>query len=45
MYISFGQAIAKPNRVVILEGVNVERIAAKDKKINLELIRSEKRFQ
>lgn len=32
MYISFGQAIAKPNRVVILEGVNVERIAAKDKK-------------
>lgn len=32
MYISFGQAIAKPNRVVILEGINVERIAAKDKK-------------
>lgn len=32
MYISFGQAIAKPKRVVILEGVNVERIAAKDKK-------------
>ena len=32
MYISFGQAISKPNRVVILEGVNVERIAAKDKK-------------
>ena len=30
MYISFGQAIAKPNRVVILEGINVERIAAKD---------------
>ena len=32
MYISFGQAIAKPKRVVILEGVNAERIAAKDKK-------------
>ena len=32
MYISFGQAIAKPNRIVILEGVNVEKIAAKDKK-------------
>lgn len=32
MYISFGQAIAKPNKVVILEGVNVEKIAAKDKK-------------
>ena len=32
MYISFGQAIAKPNRVVILEGINVERISAKDKK-------------
>ena len=32
MYISFGQAIAKPNRVVILEGVNAEKIAAKDKK-------------
>lgn len=32
MYISFGQAIAKPNRVVILEGVNVEKITAKDKK-------------
>lgn len=32
MYISFGQAIAKPNRIMILEGVNVEKIAAKDKK-------------
>lgn len=32
MYISFGQAIAKPNRVVILEGINAEKIAAKDKK-------------
>ena len=32
MYISFGQAIAKPNRVVILEGINVEKIAVKDKK-------------
>lgn len=32
MYISFGQAISKPNRVVILEGINVEKIAAKDKK-------------
>lgn len=32
MHISFGQAMAKPNRVVILEGINVERIAAKDKK-------------
>lgn len=32
MYISFGQAIAKPNKVVILEGMNVEKIAAKDKK-------------
>lgn len=32
MYISFGQAIAKPNKVVILEGVNVEKIAVKDKK-------------
>lgn len=30
MYISFGQAIAKPNRVVILEGINVEKIAVKD---------------
>lgn len=30
MYISFGQAIAKPNKVVILEGMNVEKIAAKD---------------
>lgn len=30
MHISFGQAMAKPNRVVILEGINVERIAAKD---------------
>ena len=30
MYISFGQAIARPNRVVILEGINVEKIAAKD---------------
>ena len=32
-YISFGQAIAKPNRVVILEGINAEKITAKDKKI------------
>lgn len=32
MYISFGQAMAKPNRVVILEGINAERVAAKDKK-------------
>lgn len=32
MYISFGQAIAKPNRIVILEGINAEKIAAKDKK-------------
>lgn len=32
MYISFCQAIAKPNRVVILEGINVEKIAVKDKK-------------
>ena len=32
MYISFGQAIAKPNRVVILEGINAEKITAKDKK-------------
>lgn len=32
MYISFGQAIAKPNRVVILEGINAEKIAAKDNK-------------
>lgn len=30
MYISFGQAIAKPNKVVILEGMNVEKIAAND---------------
>ena len=34
MYISSGQAIAKPNRVVILEGINVEK-----------LIRSEEKFQ
>lgn len=32
MYISFDQAIAKPNRIVILEGINAEKIAAKDKK-------------
>lgn len=32
MYMSFGQAIAKPNRVVILEGINAEKITAKDKK-------------
>ena len=32
MYISFGKAIAKPNRIVILEGINAEKIAAKDKK-------------
>lgn len=32
MYISFGKAIAKPKRVVILEGINAERIVAKDKK-------------
>lgn len=30
MYISFGKAIAKPNRIVILEGINAEKIAAKD---------------
>lgn len=32
MYITFGQAIAKPNRVVILEGINAENITAKDNK-------------
>lgn len=32
MYITFGQAISKPNRVVILEGINAEKITAKDKK-------------
>ena len=32
IYISFGQAIVKPNRIVILEGINAEKIAAKDKK-------------
>ena len=32
MYISFDQAIAKPKRVVTLEGINAEKITAKDKK-------------
>ena len=41
MYISFGQAIAKPNRVVILEGINVEKIAAKDKKNKFRIDKKE----
>ena len=45
MYISFGQAIAKPNRVVILEGVNIEKIAAKDKKNEFRIDKTEEKFQ
>ena len=41
MYISFGQAIAKPNKVVILEGVNVEKIAAKDSNFKIVEINSD----
>ncbi len=32
MYITYGQAISKQNRVVILEGKNAENFVVKDKK-------------
>ena len=37
MYISFGQAIAKPNRIVILEGINAEKIAVTGKKLEQKM--------